>query len=155
MIYILRRPQSFQRLSHFGIWQIKIPNQFWNDVWWWWLGWRNHNQNKEYQFTFSRFCIFWVCTARWIWDRIHIFYILSHHLTWHCSSISEDLHRFTRNLQHLLTKLFLLLFLWYNCSETIKKKQFCQKIPQISCKLVQIFRNTGTMPCQMMAQVSR
>ena len=33
-----------------------------------------------------------------------LFRYLSHHLTWHCSSISED-------LQHLLTKLFLLLFL--------------------------------------------
>ena len=37
----------------------------------------------------------------------------SHHLTWYCSSISEDLHRFARNLQHLLPKLFLLLFLNY------------------------------------------
>jgi hypothetical protein len=26
---------------------------------------------------------------------------------------------------------------------------------QISCKSVQIFRKTGTMPCQMMAQVSK
>ena len=26
---------------------------------------------------------------------------------------------------------------------------------QISCKSVQIFRNTGTIPCQMMAQVSK
>ena len=30
-----------------------------------------------------------------------LFWYLSHHLTWQCSSISEDLHRFARNLQHL------------------------------------------------------
>ena len=30
-----------------------------------------------------------------------LFQYLSHHLTWHCSSISKDLHRFARNLQHL------------------------------------------------------
>ena len=40
-----------------------------------------------------------------------LFRYLSHHLTWHCSSISEDLHRFARNLQHMNAKLFLLLFL--------------------------------------------
>ena len=40
-----------------------------------------------------------------------LFQYLSHHLTWHCSSISEDLHRFARNLQHMNAKLFLLLFL--------------------------------------------
>ena len=33
---------------------------------------------------------------------IYYFRYLSHHLTWHCSSISEDLHRFARDLQHLL-----------------------------------------------------
>ena len=40
-----------------------------------------------------------------------LFRYLSHHLTWHCFSISKDLHRFARNLQHMSTKLFLLLFL--------------------------------------------
>ena len=40
-----------------------------------------------------------------------LFWYLSHHLTWHCFSISEDLHRFARNLQHMNIKLFLLLFL--------------------------------------------
>ena len=40
-----------------------------------------------------------------------LFCYLSHHLTWHLSSISEDLHRFARRLQHLSAKLFLLLFL--------------------------------------------
>ena len=39
------------------------------------------------------------------------FQYLSNHLTWHCPTISEDLHRFARNLQHLLAKMFLLLFL--------------------------------------------
>ena len=32
-------------------------------------------------------------------------------MSWHCSSISEDLHRFAKNLQHMNAKLFLLLFL--------------------------------------------
>ena len=32
--------------------------------------------------------------------------------------------------------------------------QLCVHMLQISCKSVQIFRNTGTLPCQMMAQVS-
>ena len=32
-------------------------------------------------------------------------------MTWHCSSIFENLHRFARNLQHKNAKLFLLLFL--------------------------------------------
>ena len=36
-----------------------------------------------------------------------LFRYLSHHLTWQCSSISEDLHRCARNFQHLLTKLLL------------------------------------------------
>ena len=35
-----------------------------------------------------------------------LFRYLSHHLTWYCFSISEDLHRFARNLQYLSTKLF-------------------------------------------------
>ena len=35
---------------------------------------------------------------------------MSHHLTWHRSSIYEDLHKFARNLQHMSAKLFLLLF---------------------------------------------
>ena len=42
----------------------------------------------------------------------------------HCSSISEDLLKFARNLQHLLTKLFLLLFLNNFTTETIIKKTF-------------------------------
>ena len=46
---------------------------------------------------------------------------LGHHLTLNCSSISEDLHRFARNLQHLLAKLFLLLFLNNFTTETITK----------------------------------
>ena len=50
-----------------------------------------------------------------------LFQYLSHHLTWQCSSISEDLHRFARNLQHLLSKLFLLLFLNNFITETIAK----------------------------------
>ena len=45
----------------------------------------------------------------------------SHHLTWHCSTISEDLHRFARNLQHLSANLFLLLFLNNFTTETIRK----------------------------------
>ena len=44
-----------------------------------------------------------------------LFRYLCHHLTWHCSSNYEDLHRFER-------------------------------------KSVQIFINTGTMPCHMMVQ---
>ena len=46
---------------------------------------------------------------------------LCHHLTQHCSSISKDLHRFARNLQHLLAKLFLLLLLNNFTTETITK----------------------------------
>ena len=38
------------------------------------------------------------------------FWYLSHHLTWHCSSISEGFNKFARNLHHLSAKLFLLLF---------------------------------------------
>ena len=62
--------------------------------------------------------------------------------------------RFTRNLQHMNAKLFLLLFLnnfRQNCSEKITKTIFWSYL----CKSVQIFRNTGTMPCQMMTQVSK
>ena len=59
--------------------------------------------------------------------------------------MSEDLHRFEKNLQHPLAKLFLLLFLNNFTTETITKT--------ISCKSMPIFRNTGTLPCQMMAQV--
>ena len=40
-----------------------------------------------------------------------LFWYLSHHLTWHCSSISEDVYRFARHLLHMNIKLFLLLFL--------------------------------------------
>ena len=36
---------------------------------------------------------------------------ISPQLAWHCFSISEDLHRFARNLQHMNAKLFSLLFL--------------------------------------------
>ena len=50
-----------------------------------------------------------------------LFRYLRHHLTWHCSSISEDLHRFARNLQHMNTKLFLLLFLNNFTTETITR----------------------------------
>ena len=35
-----------------------------------------------------------------------LFWYLSHHLKWHCSSISEDLHGFARNLQHFSAKKF-------------------------------------------------
>ena len=35
------------------------------------------------------------------------------------------------------------------------KKQFWEEMLKISCKSVQIFRNTGTLPGQMMAQVSK
>ena len=35
-----------------------------------------------------------------------LFRYLSHHLTWQCSSISENLDRFARNLQHNNAKLF-------------------------------------------------
>ena len=45
------------------------------------------------------------------------------------------------DLQHLSLKLFLLLFL--------------NNFALICCKFVQTFMNTGTMPCQMMAQVSK
>ena len=45
-------------------------------------------------------------------------------MTWHCSSIPEDLHRFARNLQHLLTEMFLLLFLNNFTTETITKTIF-------------------------------
>ena len=40
-----------------------------------------------------------------------IYYFDTSASIWHFSSISEDLHRFARNLQHLSAKLFLLLFL--------------------------------------------
>ena len=40
-----------------------------------------------------------------------LFRYLSHHLTWHCSSIYEDLHRFTQICPYMIIKLFLLLFL--------------------------------------------
>ena len=40
-----------------------------------------------------------------------LFRYLSHLLTWHCFRISEELQRFARNLQHMIAKLFLLLFL--------------------------------------------
>ena len=40
-----------------------------------------------------------------------LFRYLNHHLTWHCSSISEDLHRFQQICTDVITKLFLLLFL--------------------------------------------
>ena len=39
-----------------------------------------------------------------------LFWYLSHHLTLHCSSISEDLQRFARNLQHSSEKLSLFCF---------------------------------------------
>ena len=54
----------------------------------------------------------------------YIFRYSSHHLTWHCSGISEDLHIFARNLQHLLAKLFLLLFL--NDNRNNNKNNFLQ-----------------------------
>ena len=49
--------------------------------------------------------------------------------------ISEDLHRFARNLQDMSKELFLLLFL--NNSTT---KKIFEQILQISCKSVQIFK---------------
>ena len=45
-------------------------------------------------------------------------------MTWHCSNVAEDLHRFARNLQHLLAKLFLLSFLSNFTVETIAKAIF-------------------------------
>ena len=38
-----------------------------------------------------------------------MFRYLSHNLTWHCSSISEDLRRFARNLQYMKAKVLLFL----------------------------------------------
>ena len=76
-----------------------------------------------------------------------LFWYLSHHLTWHCSSISEYLHRFARNLQHLLAKLFLLLFLNSFRRATTTKTILHSHM----CKSVQIFINPETMQCQMMA----
>ena len=68
-----------------------------------------------------------------------LFWYLSHHLTWH------DLLRFERNLQHLLAKLFLLLFLNNFTTETITKTIMRAN----AANFLQIFRNTGTLPCQI------
>ena len=64
-----------------------------------------------------------------------LFRYLNHHLTWHCSSISEDLHWFARNLQHWNAKLFFV----------IVSEQYAPHMLQISCKSVQIFRNPETI----------
>ena len=53
-----------------------------------------------------------------------IYYFDTWAIIWHCSSISEDLHRFARNLQHLSAKLFLLLFLNNFTTETLTKTIF-------------------------------
>jgi hypothetical protein len=54
---------------------------------------------------------FWFITRKVVQLNLHetdlLFRYLSHHLIWHCSSISDDLHRFARHLQHLSAKLFL------------------------------------------------
>ena len=73
-----------------------------------------------------------------------LFWYLSHHLTWHCSSISEDLHRFARNLQHLLAKLFLLLFLNNFTTETITKtilRSYAANFLQICANLQKSWNN--------------
>ena len=45
---------------------------------------RNHNQNKDYHFTFNRFCIFWVCTTL----KSHIF--RSTNFSYHQSSLENS-----------------------------------------------------------------
>ena len=83
-------------------------------------------------------------TAKWIWDRS-------------ISSIIKplfdivlflDLWRFAKICKDMSTKLLLLLFLNNIRHATITKTIF-------SFISVQIVINTGTMPCQMMAQVSK
>ena len=53
-------------------------------------------------------------------------------MTSYCFRISEDLHRFARNLQHMSAKLFLLLFLnnfrRATCKIVQEQKQFCAQI---------------------------
>ena len=41
------------------------------------------------------------------------------------------------------------------CTENFCESRWNKLMLQISCKSVQIFRNTRTLPCQMMAQVSK
>ena len=61
--------------------------------------------------------------------------VLSHHLTWHCSRIYEDLQRFTRNLQHMSAELCLLLFLNNLWCATCKNNNKHNSV-LISCKLL-------------------
>ena len=67
--------------------------------------------NCHQGFCYSTIIVVYGCLQLNLHETDLLFRYLSHHLTWHCSSISEDLHRFARNLQHMNAKLFLLLFL--------------------------------------------
>ena len=61
-----------------------------------------------------------------------LFRYLSHHLTWHCFSISEDLHRFAA-----FACKFVCCYCF--CGKIVQKqqqKQFCLHMLQISCKSV-------------------
>ena len=77
-----------------------------------------------YLFTFGRYTII---TAKWIWDR-SIYSVIK-------PSIDMTLFQ----------------YFWKFTQICKKFAAFACKI--VSCKSVQIFRNTGTLPCQMMAQV--
>ena len=62
---------------------------------------------------------YYFLTAKWIWDRC-IYSIIKPSIDMTLFQ-SEDLHRFAWNLQHLLAKLFLLLFLNNFTTKTITK----------------------------------
>ena len=73
----------------------------------------NHAIVTQMCFSYKRHAKGYICGLQ-IQLNLHetdlLFRYLSHHLTWHCSSISENLQRFARNLLHKNAKLFLLLF---------------------------------------------
>ena len=59
----------------------------------------------------------------------------------------QDWGKFAQICTDMVSKLFLLLFGDWSCSESIIKTILGSYL----CKSVQIFVNTGRMPCQMMA----
>ena len=63
-------------------------------------------------------------------------------MTWHCSGISEDSHRFAQNLQHLLAKLFFVIvseqFYYRNNNNFVNK---CCKFLANLCKSSEILEH--------------
>ena len=101
-------------------------------------------------------------TAMCIQLNLHVadllFWYLSHHLTWHCSSISEDLHNFPRNMQHFSAKLFMLLFLNNFRQATCRnsnKKNFAVICCKIHANLRKSWQILNSIWCQMMAWLQK